>query len=295
MGWQLLGDCVRRIKGTGYSLQCAALTHMGNRRKNNEDNFFIGEMLTAREQASMSQSGRKCIKRSLVTDGGQNRIFAVSDGMGGHENGEVASCMAMEALSRFAASNQAKPTVKQRDKFAYIEAFQDMIRQTNRKILGSSVNGSEDAGMGATLSGLIVFADETVTFNIGDSSVFLFEKNTVCKLTRDDNEAARFGEEGREMAGRKGRRLTKYLGLPESEGMLTAAISHPIPIRQGQIFLISSDGLTDCLWGKEIEKILADSSDNMGRAADKLIEGALGAKNGGNDNITVVLLKIDYT
>lgn len=277
-----------------FLYECVAISHIGNHRKNNEDNFFIGESLTAHEQASMSQSGEKYRKKRVVADSGKNRIFAVSDGMGGHQDGEVASCMAVEALGQFDSLGQERACCRRQEKFAYIQAFQDMIQQTNRNMLKYS--GAEEGigQMGATLSGAIFFADEFVPFNIGDSSTFLYERGnkTLRKLTVDDNEAARLQKIGGGKPGSKGKRLTKYFGLPESEGALTATLSSPISIQDGQTLLISSDGLTECLSQEDIVRVLSGNMGDIGATADALIGHALTAKNGGHDNITVVVIKI---
>lgn len=314
MGWQLFGSGLNGIRRTGrtFLYECCAIAHIGNHRANQEDNFFIGEFLTRQEQASMSQAEQKAVRKNLTADNGRNRIFAVSDGMGGHRDGEIASCMAVEALVQFIDADRTAAFRRRRDKFAYIQEFQRMIWQTNREMLAYSGKEGGGDGMGSTLSGLIAFADEMVPFNIGDSSVFLYEDGRLRKLTSDDNEAAAFGKSGRCFGlpaddgaesgegGRislmdGGRRLTKYFGLPESGGMLTAAISEPIPLRGGQVYLICSDGLTDSLAAGEIERILAVHESSADRMADRLIENALAAEGGGHDNITAVVLKIQKT
>ncbi len=281
MGWQLFKHSLKR-KGD-FSFLCSAVSHIGNYRENQEDNFFIGEMITPREQALLSQSGEKIIRKDFFADSGKNRIYAVSDGMGGHEGGEVASCMVVDALRQFADLETGKAFHRRQDKFAYIENFQKMIRQTNLQMLRRDQGKSETACMGATLSGLILFADEAVSFHIGDSAAYLFENDILQKLTVDDTEMECFG---------KTRRLTKYFGLSEGSGILTAAISAPIVLRAGQIFLIASDGLTDSLRSEEIAGIIKERREDIGKAADVLIESALVAQNGGRDNITAVVLKI---
>ncbi len=190
MGWQLSGSIMRM--GGAFLYECCAVTHIGNRRGNQEDNFFMGELLTRQEQAGMSQAGQRRMEKRLSLDNGRNRIFAVSDGMGGHRDGEVASYMAVEALRRFAGEDRCCVCRRRKDKYAYIQAFQHMIRQTNREMLDASGNGAGD-GMGATLNGVIAFADEIVPFNIGDSSSFLYECGRLRRLKGGDTVAAGFG------------------------------------------------------------------------------------------------------
>lgn len=275
-----------------YAFTCCATTHIGNRRKNNEDNFFITEILSPEEQNSMSQTGSKVIQKSVYSDGTVNRIYAVSDGMGGHKNGEVASYMVVEAIRSFTEKHQTRACFRRQEKFDYIQAFQQMIHQTNQDMHGRSDGEREIDNMGATLSGLIAFADEAVAFNIGDSSTFLYEDGMLRKLTVDDNEAERFS--GVEIAALEanGKRLTKYFGMSNSNGLLTARISSPIMFRVGQIFLIASDGLTDNLSLDDMAEIIQKSRGDPAETSTQLIESALNAENGGRDNITAVVLRV---
>ena len=275
-----------------YAFTCCATTHIGNRRKNNEDNFFITEILSLEEQNSMSQTGSKVIQKSVYSDGTVNRIYAVSDGMGGHKNGEVASYMVVEAIRSFTEKHQTRACFRRQEKFDYIQAFQQMIHQTNQDMHGRSDGEREIDNMGATLSGLIAFADEAVAFNIGDSSTFLYEDGMLRKLTVDDNEAERFS--GVEIAALEanGKRLTKYFGMSNSNGLLTARISPPIMLRVGQVFLIASDGLTDNLSLENMAEIIQKSRADPAETSTLLIESALNAENGGRDNITAVVLRV---
>ena len=95
-----------------FSFKCMVATHIGNRRKNNEDNFFIGEILTHEEQAAMSQTKNRLAMKNLIADNTVNKIFAVSDGMGGHKYGEMASLIAVETINNFTNSHKEKSQYK---------------------------------------------------------------------------------------------------------------------------------------------------------------------------------------
>lgn len=275
------------------SFHCAAVTHIGNRRSNNEDNFFIGDgtFLSSDEQRSMSQLECKSIKKSTDFDGTVNRIYAVSDGMGGHKDGEIASRIVVEALTSFSNQHQAKASCSQREKYEYIQRFQEMVAQTNVEILNLS-GDFDPSGMGATLTGVLLFAEEAVSFNIGDSSTFLYEGGSIRKLTIDDNEAEYFKATGASSVDANGKRLTKYFGLPRSCGILTARISLPVPLRSGQIYLIASDGLTDYLCLRELSEIIKKHDNNPDSLAEQLVANVLNHEHGGRDNITVVVVKV---
>ena len=279
-----------------FSFECFAVTHIGNRRKNNEDNFYIGDgaLLTREEQMSMSLTENTRICKSLVHEGTANLICAVSDGMGGYKDGEEASFIVVDALDGFNREHRQKPNRRRQDKFAYIQNFQKMIDETNLKILKYADSNNETENMGATLTGLIFFADEAVPFNIGDSSVFLYENGILQKLTTDDNEASVFdGADPKELK-KNGKLLTKYFGLPMSNGILTAAIPPPISLRQGQLYLVASDGLTDNLTSDDIAKIVK-AEPGVETAVNELVMSALGGEAGGRDNITIVMIKVKKT
>lgn len=276
-----------------FSFHCTAVTHIGNRRSNNEDNFFIGNgtFLSSDEQRSMSQLECRFIKKSTVFDGAVNRIYAVSDGMGGHRDGEIASRIIAEALTSFSCRHQAKASVRQREKYEFIQLFQNMVVQTNAEILNQS-GDFDPSGMGATLTGVLFFAKEAVSFNIGDSSTFLYEDNYIQKLTVDDNEAEYFRAAGASLMDAAGKRLTKYFGMPRSCGILTARISLPVPLRSGQIYLLASDGLTDYLGLEELAETIKKGDSNPDSIATQLVKNVLNQGNGGHDNITVVVVKV---
>ncbi|MCL2086073.1 MAG: serine/threonine-protein phosphatase [Oscillospiraceae bacterium] len=273
-----------------FSFECFAVTHIGNYRVNNEDNFFIGELLTPTQQKSMSQTGIRQIGKRAKSN--TNRLFAVTDGMGGHEQGEAASFIVADSLREFVAENGACLSSERKEKFEYVEAFQRMVRRTNQKIL-EHPNKGNIRRMGATLSGLFIFCDEAAPINIGDSSTFVIEQNTLEKLTVDNNEMSMLKSiESVAMLPSNGRRLIKYFGLPRENGVLTATISRPLKLKDEQIFVIATDGLTDDLSFNEILKIVEENKNNIEKAAVKLIESALNKENGGGDNITVIVLKV---
>ena len=278
-----------------FSFECYAVTHIGNQRKNNEDNFYIGEIISSEEQSSMSQTKIKSISKNIVATGTMNRVFAVSDGMGGHEFGEVASYIVANALGEFSIEQSAKLCCRKKEKFAYIQAFQEMIDQANLKINEFAINKDVAENMGATLSGIIIFSDEVVPFNIGDSTTFVYEKKTLRKLTTDDNEMTMFDGAASQKFEANGKRLTKYFGLPKSSGVLTATITKPAPLKLGQIYMIASDGLTDSLSHNKVSRIIGECTGSIETAANNLLREALSSKNGGHDNITIVMIKTTKT
>lgn len=285
-------------------LECCLVSHIGNKRSNHEDNFYLSEgiYLTLEEQTQMKQDGEKYVAYSEQYPTCHQKIFAVSDGMGGHRGGEVASYMVTESLHCFEKKLQQMAAYSNEEKSECIKAFQQHIMQTNEMILNKA-RKENLMSMGATLSGLICLDQEAVIFNIGDSSTFLFEDSKLVKLTKDHNEAQLLID--RNMADptdnvflRKKRRLTKYFGLEKEYGLLTAQMTKPFKLQENRLFLICSDGLTDSISLEEIQAILSQQNESIYVTAKTLIESALQEdKNGntGHDNTTLLLVRIITT
>lgn len=282
-------------------LECCLVSHIGNKRSNHEDNFYLsdGIYLTLEEQSQMSQSSEKYIAYNEKYAGTSQRIFAVSDGMGGHKGGEVASYMVTKSLQTFEEQLKQMPIESNKDKSECIKLFQNHIMQTNDMIL-KKAKEEDLISMGATLSGLICLGKEVVIFNIGDSSTFLYDSGELTKLTKDNNEAQLLID--MKMADptdyellRKKRRLTKYFGLEKEYGLLTAQMTKPFELQGNKMFLICSDGLTDSLEQEEIKAILSQQNENIYLTAKMLINRALQEgenSRAGYDNTTLLLIRV---
>jgi len=229
-------------------------------------------------------------------------VFAVSDGMGGHSFGEVASKIAVEQLCDFEKSNEGMPVDNNNDKYNLIQNFQKRIQLINHEILTYADVKNASDGIGATLTGLIVFPDIFVSFNIGDSSVFLLENGQLIKITKDHNEAQMMLDAGvytpEELkAIGRGKKLTKYLGWPDENGILTANITAPLELKKGQRFLLCSDGLTDEATPENVKAAMALNVDDHS-VAEKLLETVLciaSESKNGLDNITIIAITVDET
>ena len=136
---------------------CAS--HIGKVRKNNED-YCKGEVID--------------------TEFGSIGIFALADGMGGHNKGEVASKMAVENIVEFFKNNLLQ---NNNIKIDYID---DIIKQAyhnvNYKIYMKSISDKEFEGMGTTLVIAIVYKNNIYVANVGDSRCYLLNKEELAKL-----------------------------------------------------------------------------------------------------------------
>lgn len=199
-------------------------------------------------------------------------LFAVADGMGGHSGGDVASAMAIEALS-------AETTDLARS-----------IQEANAAIYERSLREAHLSGMGTTLTALRASDESVEIAHVGDSRAYLFKDRTLAQVTEDHTEVGRLVRQGRiskQDAARHPRRnyLERALGIfPE-----VRIDSSTIPASSGDRFLLCSDGLFGMIDDAQIAQILDEEGDPQA-AATRLCEAAVEA--GGADNVTAVV--VDY-
>ena len=262
--------------------QISAISDTGRVRDNNEDNLYVCNQYMKQGE----QGGFQLFKDAK----GNSFVSAVCDGMGGEKSGEQAS---FEAVNRFnyAVNENSFAGITLQEKIHEINKY---IRETNAAIYNMAVGSFDLKGMGTTFVCLVISQGQAAAMNVGDSRAYLFRDGILKQLTRDHSESERLIRLGiitREQArGHKSRfMLNRHLGMPPEEGILEADTSEIIQLQKGDIFLLCSDGLTDMVEDEYIRKIIEESEDSQ-KGAQQLVNEAL--KNGGKDNVTVVLVKI---
>ena len=230
------------------------------------------------EQASQTDVGRQ---RSINEDDlvVAPPFFAVADGMGGAKAGEVASALAAGAFEGEADSDEAAEAQLSR-----------ILRAANRRIYDLAVADESHRGMGTTLTAAKVHGREVSIAHVGDSRAYLLRDGKLEQLTRDHSlvaELERSGQISPEAAEQHPQRsiITRALG-PEPDVEID---TYTLTGRDGDVFLISSDGLTTMISDDEVAAILR-SRPTLAEAAGELVQAA--NQSGGKDNITVVLFRL---
>jgi protein phosphatase len=228
----------------------AALSDVGRQRQGNEDSF---------------------LERSP--------LFAVADGMGGARAGEVASRIAVE---QFDADNGGDDTPE--------EQLAEVARGANRKIHQMAQEDSAYAGMGTTFTAALVTGKHIAIGHVGDSRLYRFRDGELERLTHDHSLVEEFVRQGKltpaEAEVHPQRSIiTRALG-PEPE---VEVDTYTHSGRDGDVYLINSDGLTGMINEERVAEILG-ARESLEDAAEKLIAAA--NENGGKDNITVVLFRL---
>jgi protein phosphatase len=247
------------------NLEFAELTDTGSVREHNED--AMGHVLPT--SAAQVQS--------------QGWFFALADGMGGHEYGEVAAQLAVQtALEGFRKIPEG---------VMHVSLLPRLVQEANAAVYDAGhAHGGGGARMGTTFLACALRFDSAVVSHVGDSRCYLFRNGNATPLTRDHtmaDEQFRLGilsrEEAETGAGRHV--LTRSLG----SDLFVAADTITVNILPGDVLLLCSDGLHGYVPEAAIERILRSHSD-LQRAAEALVAAALDA--GGHDNISVQLIRV---
>jgi serine/threonine protein phosphatase PrpC len=231
-------------------VEFASKTHTGRQRTANEDSYFA-----------------------------RAPVFAVADGMGGAQAGEVASRIAAGAFEPDLESDGAAE-----------EQLERVVQGANRRIHDLAQRDSSRAGMGTTLTAAMV-QDDAVSFaHVGDSRAYVLRDEELKRLTKDHSLVEELRRQGRltdEQAEEHPQRsiITRALG-PEQEVNVDTMT---FPARSGDVFLLCSDGLTTMVSEEEIKRILTEAR-SLRAAVSELVDAA--NRGGGRDNITAVAFRV---
>jgi PPM family protein phosphatase len=207
-------------------------------------------------------------------------LFVVADGMGGAQAGEVASRIAVEAFEP-GVGNSREPEA----------ALAALAQGANARIHELSHSHAEQAGMGTTLTAVYVGEHDVSIAHVGDSRAYRLRDGTLERLTEDHSLVDELMRQGRltpEEAVEHPQRsvITRALGPEGAVEVDTRSYA----ARDGDVYLLCSDGLTTMLDESEVAKVLTAHA-TLREAGEALIAAANEA--GGRDNITVVLLRVE--
>ncbi len=208
-------------------------------------------------------------------------LFAVADGMGGAQAGEVASALAAEALEESGANDGGESRVT------------ELIQEANRRVHERATTDATTAGMGTTITAALVEPDGRVVFgHVGDSRAYLLRDDTLEQLTNDHTLVAELVRRGELSPGEaevhpQRSVITRALGTDPDVDVDTFAVD----AQAGDVYLICSDGLTSMVDSRDIEGILRQNRTDLVGAAKALIQAA--NRGGGEDNITAVLFAVE--
>jgi len=242
-------------------------TDPGKKRANNEDAYLVNDGLG---------------------------LYAVADGVGGSEAGEVASRIAVDTIAGampdlLGNRDRTPPSEVRSGDVPELAAFRHAVLLANRNIIEEAGKDAARTGMGTTLTALLLVRKRAFLAHIGDSRAYLLRAGTLEQLTNDHSVVAEQVRSGhltpaQARTGPYRHVITRALGIDEEAAPDLAERS----VLKNDTFLLCSDGLTEMVDDREIGRLLSGASPRD--AVKKLIDAA--NERGGVDNITAVVVKV---
>ncbi len=256
-------------------LLAGAATDTGRVREHNEDVFFLAEM----DSAQVATRGF---------------LLAVADGMGGHERGEVASQLAIEALfGSFynGATDGATDGATGMTGTDLVAALQHGFKQANERIIAEAVNGGGGGGsMGTTMVAAAIIGDNLTIANVGDSRAYLVRADAATQITRDHSLVAE------QVAG--GVMTAEEARTSNYRNIITRALGHrpkvevdifEITLLPDDRIILCSDGVHGSVEAEDVATLVLAKAPQ--EASQALIDLAL--EQGSTDNVTAAVISFE--
>ena len=238
-------------------LKTFSITNIGRKRKLNQDYVYTSEQPV----------------------GSLPNLFIVADGMGGHNAGDYASKVTVETIvEKVAASSETERT----------RILDEAIQAANTLVRTKAGESAELEGMGTTVVAATCDGNRLCVANVGDSRLYVVNGKEIRQVTRDHSwveEMVRRGGLGKEEARNHPDRniITRAVGADES----VKVDFFSVILKEGDMILMCTDGLTSMLEDEEIRMIL-DGARDIVEKAEELVAAA--NERGGRDNISVILI-----
>jgi PPM family protein phosphatase len=240
--------------------EISVITHDGLVRDHNEDSVVVGPWTTSATVTPAPATFALPLSAPVV--------IAVSDGLGGHPAGEVASSVVVQTLSRLAPQ------------LADAEAVRDAVETCNSAVYAEAARHPAREGMGTTVAGVVLTAGDAYVFNVGDSRVYSYGPEGLRQVSVDDSPSLPAGVTRTAL-------ITQILGgYGDPEPLNVHVSTHTID--DATCYLVCTDGLSDVIDNAKIAAVLEENRGVAG--VFELWRAAI--TGGGPDNITVVLAEI---
>ncbi|MFC1595830.1 Stp1/IreP family PP2C-type Ser/Thr phosphatase [Candidatus Margulisiibacteriota bacterium] len=246
-----------------FKIVCGAKTDKGLIRDLNEDHLIAREV-----------SGRHDVRG----------IYAVADGMGGHNAGEIASQMAIDTFGGLAHSAPGFAS----NGYKYV--LEETVAMANKQVFTEAHSDASKKGMGTTFTGVLVEQNNIHIAHVGDSRAYILRAGRMQMITEEHSYVAELLKKGKitkdEAKGHTDSNvITRAIGLKDTVQPDVKSLK----LQDGDVMILCSDGLTDLVLEHEIQKVVETSKDPQA-AADELVRAA--NMRGGDDNITVIVIYV---
>jgi protein phosphatase len=274
---------------TPLTVHSFGLSHPGMVRANNEDVFVVGELARTLivRHTNVPQPDETHSRH-------RGHVFLVADGVGGHAAGEVASRLGTDAVEQFLLNTFRRLAAPSADGHDALRELQAALRAADARLFEEVGKHPEWRGMGTTMTMAVASGRRLFVSHAGDSRGYLYTAGRLRQLTADHTFAADMVRAGMITRSQQEHHpwrhvVTNLLG--GSEHGVRAEV-HLLDLHPGDVLLVCSDGLTDMVTDEAIAAVLAAEADPEA-ACRRLIDEA--NRNGGEDNVTVIVARFDET
>lgn len=240
-------------------MRFAACSDVGKIRKVNEDSYYIPE------------------------PDDKVKIFMIADGIGGQTHGQFAGMMTVENVVR-----NIYRDIENEDKSAMLK---NAIKNANNTLINYASENEEFKGMGSTLVSLLIYDSKAYITHAGDSRCYMIRNNVISQITIDNSYVEYLLQKGvinTEQAKNHPQKnlIIKAIGMDENLELDMDIID----IRDGDIFLLCSDGLSSGVLDEDMLHIIRKKKKDLQKAVEELVKTA--KQNDGHDNITAILMEV---
>src|SRR5215510_9020195 len=265
-----------------------AKSDVGRVRRGNEDNFLVLDLSTEQTWTGGADGNPPSENLTRFDLGDKGLVLVVSDGMGGALAGDVASRMAVDSVREMLLGTEGEEACD--PQLDLVECLKNATHYANLSIHLKSQEDSRCAGMGATFTGAAIRGDNLDLVQVGDSRGYVIRKDHIRLATKDQSLVQQLVDVGQISESEAETHMFRNVILQALGAQSDVTpVTGRIRLRQGDVLLLCSDGLSGKLRAEDIQQIVVNGQDDLAKACDCLVEEA--NNRGGEDNITVVLAR----
>lgn len=264
-----------------------ALSDVGKIRKNNEDHYDVVRRHRSRD-VLFTNMPRELLPQTRE----ESYTMIVADGLGGCASGEVASMLTLRTAWELTTAAFNWPfKVGARGPEEVMEQLRAYGKRMHQVLIAHGKEKPELAGMGSTITGILLIGADAFVGHVGDSRAYLLRGNALRQLTHDHTQAQQMVDAGLYASVADTPRFMRHVLVNCLGGNYddVHVETHHVPLRPGDRLLLCTDGLTDMVNDLEIASILNRLPAPV-EACQALVDAAL--EHGGRDNVTVVVAAI---
>src|SRR6266516_1444381 len=255
-------------------VELRAKSDIGRVRRGNEDNFLVLDLSTSTTWTG-SGGDESPAELHKVDPGNAGLVLVVSDGMGGALAGDVASRMAVDSVREILVGDGSESSNGCDPSLSLVDCLREATLYANIEIHNKSLQDSRCSGMGATFTGAAIKGDTLDLVQVGDSRAYVMRGDQIRLATKDQSLVQQLVDVGQISEEEAETHMFRNVILQAlgAQTELMPAIAR-VQIRQGDVLLLCSDGLSGKLRNEEIRQIVSEAKENLANACAALVDEA---------------------